>query len=322
MKIILIAGLLFVTIPLRLYAQSDEHPSIVLSVENDFFLFKGDGTDRYYTNGIRLEYFFQKEKRKFLSVLLLKISEDKNVFSWGLTQNMFTPSRIDIKTVQDDDRPYAGALFAIHSLNSYDYAKKIRIKTEMNLGVIGPLSLAGETQIWIHKLIKDEKPEGWKNQIPNDIILNYNIEIEKELIDVPDRLTVAGTVESYVGTMYDAMGAGFILKTGKVKSLFEHWDNSLPTKKKYQIYLVFKPTIRVIYFNALLQGGIVHHLTQSEEGYTLNKHQIERISAFTEVGLAYENSKFNIKLLQKMRTAAFVGGTAMEFGHITIGVKL
>lgn len=256
MKTLLLAGLLFVINPIRLHAQTDNLPSVNLSVENDFFLFKGDGTDRYYTNGIKLEYFYHKEKRKCLSALLLQISEDRNTFSWGIAQNMFTPSRIDIKTVQYDDRPYAGALFAIHSLNSYDYSKKIKIKTEIDLGVIGPLSLADKTQIWIHKLIKDEKPQGWENQVPNDIIINYNIEIEKELIDVRDRLTVAGTLESYVGTMYDAMGAGFLLKTGKVKTMFEDTDKSLPAKKKHQIYLLFKPTIRVIYFNALLQGGI------------------------------------------------------------------
>lgn len=322
MKKILLAGVFTIITSITTSAQTEEGTSINLTVENDLFLFKGDGTDRYYTNGIRLEYFYQKEKRRFLSSLLLQISDDKNIYSWGLSQNMFTPSRIDIKDIQYDDRPYAGTLFAIHSLSSYDYSKKIKIASELNMGVIGPLSLADETQIWIHRLINDEKPEGWKNQIPNDIILNYNLRIEKEMMEIPDKLTVSGTVESYVGTMYDAMGAGFVLKLGKVKSIFEPWGKMVPDKRKYQLYVLFKPTVRVIYFNALLQGGIIHHLSQSEGGYTLDKDKIERLSAFTEVGLVYDRPKMNVKLLQKMRTAAFKEGTAMEFGHISFSFKL
>lgn len=314
--------LLFTILPVIMNAQTGESSFINLSVENDLFVFKGDGTDRYYTNGVRLEYFYEKAHKNFLSSLLLKVAEEKNVFSWGISQNIFTPSRIDIEGVQYDDRPYAGALFIIHSLSSFDYSRRVKVSSEINLGVIGPLSLADETQIWVHRAINDEIPRGWKNQVPNDIILNYNLEIDKEMIEIQDKIMVAGTVESYVGTMYDAMSAGFSLKIGKVKSIFEPYSGTPSGRKKHQVYLLLNPSIRVIYYNALLQGGIIRHLSHSETGYVLSKDQIERISAFTEVGMVYENPKLKVVVSQKMRTAAFKGGNAMEFGHISIGFKL
>ena len=59
---------------------------------------------------------------------------------------MFTPRNIDIADIQYNDRPYAGALYGIHSLQSTDTGKKTRVSSEIRFGVIGPLSFAKETQ--------------------------------------------------------------------------------------------------------------------------------------------------------------------------------
>lgn len=296
----------------------NETPFVSLSAENDLFSFPGGATDRYYTNGVRIDYFFSKEGRKFPSSLLIKISEGKNVYSWGLAQYMFTPSQIDVETVQYNDRPYAGALFAIHSLNSYDDSKKIKLTSEFYLGVIGPLSLAEETQIAVHRWFNYTRPEGWKNQVPNDIVINYNLRLEKEIVYVPQKLFITGIVETFSGTLYTSMGAGFSLKLGKVNNFFEEKTG----KNKSQLYVIFKPTVRAIYYNALLQGGIITNAKKSNEGYTLNKDEIERINVFTEAGIVYARPKLTFMLLQKMRTASFKGGNSLEFGSISIAFKI
>ena len=305
-----------------LLAQDAETPYFNLSVENDLFVFKGDATDRYYTNGVRLDFFYQKRNRKFPSSLLVKISDDRNVYGWGLAQDMFTPSRIDISTVQFNDRPYAGALFAIHSLNSYDYSKKIKVSSELYLGVIGPLSLAEETQIWVHGLFNYVRPEGWKNQVTNDVIINYNLQLEKEVIYFPGKLFVTGIMETFNGTLYNAMGVGFMLSVGRVNNFTGQKNELISQKKKWQLYVILKPSVRVIYYNALLQGGIITNLENSQERYRLNKDQVERINVFTEAGIVYEHPKITFILKQKMRTAPIKGGNAMEVGSLAIGLKL
>lgn len=309
-------------IPASLHAQTGRTPYFNLSAENDLFIFKGDGTDRYYTNGLRMDYFFTKKKNNFPSSLLLKMAEDHNVYSWGLAQYMFTPSRIDIPDVQHNDRPYAGALFAIHSLESYDYQKKVSVTTEMNIGVIGPLSLAEQTQTWVHRVFNFTIPEGWKNQVPNDVVLNYNIKMEKEMLYVLNKFLLSGTIETYAGTFYNAMGAGFILKLGRVNNIFESRIHLSEKKNKSQLYVTLKPTVRAIYYNALLQGGIITNSKKTHKGYILNKDQIERISVFTEVGLIYERPKVTFSLKQKMRTAPVKGGNAIEVGNISIGFTI
>lgn len=318
----IVIPLILALMPSAVGAQTRNAPSLKLTWENDYLVFKGDGTDRYYTNGVRVEYFYRREKRNFAQRLLLQVADDSNLYGWGIAQHMFTPSRIDIAEVQLDDRPYAGALFAIHSLRSMDREKRIILTTAVNLGVTGPLSMADEAQTWVHRAIGYTKPEGWHNQVPNDIILNYNLEVEREVVNVSGKLIVSGVMDAYVGTLYDAMGAGFKLQLGRVRSPYDAPPEAGNGRKDHQRYLLMQPTARVIYYNALLQGGIIHHITSSEEGYTLGKDMIERISAFTEVGLVYERPKLAISLSQKMRTAPFKGGNALEYGSVTVAFDL
>lgn len=322
MNRIIATALLAALLPLAASAQTQVGPSLQVAWDNDYLIFKGDGTDRYYTNGVRVEYFFRREKRNFLQRLLLQVANDDNLYGWGLAQHMFTPSRIDIAEVQPEDRPYAGALFAIHSLRSMNRAKRITVATEMNIGVMGPLSLADQAQTWVHGAIGYTIPEGWDNQVPNDIILNYNLQVEREVVNVPGKFIVSGIMDAFVGTLYDAMGAGFSLRMGRVRSPYDAPSEASNGGIKHQLYLLMRPTARVIYYNALLQGGIIHHITASEEGYTLGKDRLERISAFTEVGLVYERPKLAVKLAQKMRTAPFKGGSALEYGSVTVAFNL
>jgi hypothetical protein len=37
--------------------------SLRIFLDNDFLNFRGAGTDRYYTNGVRIDYFFTKKRK-------------------------------------------------------------------------------------------------------------------------------------------------------------------------------------------------------------------------------------------------------------------
>jgi hypothetical protein len=245
------------------------------------------------------------------------------VYGWGLAQFMFTPQNISLADIQYDDRPYGGALYAIHSLQSIDTAQRIKVTTELFLGVIGPISLAEESQTQVHRLINYTKPEGWDHQVSNDIIVNYNITIEKQILYPSKRILLVGFIETYSGTLYNAAGLGFMLRIGKFKDYFSGIEK--PTghlKNKYQLYVFMKPIARVVISNALLEGGLINELTASQEGYTLNKDQIERLTVLYDVGLTFEMPKFSISIIQKLRTAEFKGSHSQEVGNITLQFKL
>lgn len=317
--------LLLVTYANNTNAQPvNEKHSLRILWDNDFINLRGDGTDRYYTNGMRIDYFYtKKQKAKFPSSLLLNISDDNNnIYGWGLAQFMFTPKNIAVPAIQYNDRPYAGALYSIHSLQSIDKNKKIKVTSEIRLGVIGPLSFAKETQTWAHRVINYTKPQGWHNQVPNDIILNYNISIEKQMLQPSKNLLVVGIIETFSGTTYNAAGAGFMLRVGKFNNYFD--NISVSQKKnnsKSQLYVFMKPTIRVVLSNALLQGGLLNQISPQSNGYVLSKDQIERLIVLYDVGITFEKQKYSLTITQKFIGPEFKGQYTQEFGNFTMQFK-
>jgi hypothetical protein len=299
----------------------NEKHSLRIMWDNDYINIRGDGTDRYYTNGIRLDYFYtKKQKAKFPSSLLLNISEDNNnVYGWGVAQFMFTPKNIGVPDIQYNDRPYAGALYFIHSLQSVNKSKKIKVTSEIRFGVIGPLSYAKETQTWIHNAFNYTKPLGWHNQVPNDIMLNYNINIENQILHPSKILLVTGIIETFSGTVYNAAGAGFMLRLGKFNNYLED-ISELQTngKKNFQLYVFMKPSARVVLSNALLQGGLVNQINPDNNAYILTKDQIERLLVLYEAGISYENKNFCITISQKFIGPEFKGQYTQEFGSLTM----
>lgn len=292
--------------------------------DNDFINVRGDGTDRYYTNGMRIDYFYtKKQKAKFLSSLLLNISDNNNnIYGWGLAQFMFTPKNIAVPNIQYNDRPYAGALYSIHSLQSIDKIKKIKVTSEIRLGVIGPLSFAKETQIWAHGVINYTKPLGWHNQVPNDIILNYNISIEKQMLQPSKKILLVGIIETFSGTTYNAAGVGFMVRVGKFNDYFDEISVSQTKKNKSQLYVFMKPVARVVLSNALLQGGLLNQISPQSKGYILSKDQIERVVVLYEVGITFKKSKYSMTISQKSIGAEFKGQYTQEYGSLMMQFKL
>ncbi len=304
--------------------QANDKKSLRILWDNDYINVRGDGTDRYYTNSIRLDYFYtKKQKAKFPSSLLLNISKDNNnIFGWGLAQFMFTPRNIDVADIQYNDRPYAGALYSIHSLQSIDKIKKIKVTSEIRFGVIGPMSFAKETQTWVHNAFNYTKPLGWHNQVPNDIILNYNINIENQILRPSNKMLVTGIIETFSGTVYNAAGAGFMLRLGKFNNYLEDIYELQAKEKRTQLYVFMKPAIRVVLSNALLQEGLLNQINPQSNGYVLSKDQIERLIVLYDVGITFERPNYSITISQKFIGPEFKGQYTQEFGNLTMQFKL
>lgn len=152
--------------------------SLSLHIDNDMFV----QTDRYYTNGLRLSFLSRDleemrlpewAKRVQRSVPLFDRAGYTNNIGLAVGQNMYTPRDITIAALQPDDHPWAGWLYLGLSLHH----KSLRDlhKLELQLGVVGPESLADRAQILTHKIRNRDRPEGWENQLRTEpgIRLSY-----------------------------------------------------------------------------------------------------------------------------------------------------
>jgi hypothetical protein len=86
--------------------------------------------------------------------------------SFSVGQNIYTPEDISLTDPPRDDRPYAGWLFT--GLGLVAENGPILDKLELDIGVVGPYSLADEVQTKWHRLIGITTPKGWGTQLKTE----------------------------------------------------------------------------------------------------------------------------------------------------------
>jgi hypothetical protein len=148
-------------------------------------------------------------------------------------QQIFTPERKRRKQLQRDDRPYAGWLYGSYeqSVETYEVERRAAI----DIGVVGPMSLASETQNVAHKLIGVREAAGWNTQESNTlgVMAQYSYVRRHQLGPVVRDLGAqtywgyAGTLGNIrtsasvgggvrVGRVSDARGGGSLFAPGRI----------------------------------------------------------------------------------------------------------
>lgn len=193
MKLVKCGLLLVLWTSVLLGSENSQNPyTFTFYTENDFYY---GGSDRYYTNGIQLslispslQSFDQAEKysgvdiipswigRHVESMPWMKGPEKRSHVGLSLAQYMFTPEDISTSNPSVEDRPYAGWLntgFSYHAKEAFPERNLAILDSfEVNLGWVGPASLAENAQKTWHSLIDAQEPLGWDFQLKNEPTLN------------------------------------------------------------------------------------------------------------------------------------------------------
>lgn len=167
-------------------AVVDEQTGLfALTVENDSFSNPFSvHQDRHYTAGLKMVLFGGDD---FATNLTARLN---GVADWGIQpkaadlgivvgQNIYTPSNILVRAPIKTDRPYAGWLYAgLVYQRRGELASHLAVMEnfEINLGIVGPDSLAAEAQKQIHRWwFPDDIPKGWDNQLKTEpgLVLKY-----------------------------------------------------------------------------------------------------------------------------------------------------
>lgn len=153
---------------------------LVIMEENDLVV----QTDRHYTQGLKFSYLLPDRSAprwlRNVSQALpppgLKAVHDKPGFVFG--QSIFTPADNRSTELIINDRPYAGWLYGGATLQRRgkiggDWLGMESL--ELDLGIIGPESLAQEAQTWVHQIRGFDIFYGWDNQLKTEpgVALRY-----------------------------------------------------------------------------------------------------------------------------------------------------
>lgn len=187
-----------------------------LFIENDFLA----GTDRYYTNGLKVGFGVPIEAvKKFLDVpsrwILDRFSNEKAQLNYGLFlgQSMYTPRSITVREPQPFDRPWAAWLYLGGVVQRVEGNRLDTV--EIDVGAVGPAALGKEVQTRWHELVGAPRPLGWHNQIPNEpaFLVTY---LHKQKHDFgTDYVEWIPHVGATLGTVMTLARAGGTVRAGR-----------------------------------------------------------------------------------------------------------
>jgi len=201
-------------------AEEAASPGVLTFIlENDIFA----GFDEQYTNGAFLRYspspgalpqwaLFAREQMSGF------VHADTWRVTYGLGQAMFAPNDITLRDPPLDDRPYAGYLFGTVALSA-DTGTRLDT-VALDLGVVGPPSLAEQAQKLVHNFIGDD-PKGWDTQLPTEVAFRVVYEQSHKIgaalgpefwgleVDAIPQATVA------LGTVDTSLSGALTLRAGR-----------------------------------------------------------------------------------------------------------
>lgn len=244
-----------------------------INYENDFFT----ASDRDYTQGILIEKVHPALNRFFLMRVLWHPRNFESKYGLAIEHNAYTPNQIDQYTIQYGDRPYAGVLLLKTFLIASSYPRRERISVSFCTGILGQAAGGEQMQRTIHHWINYTQPEGWHNQIQNDLVLNYQINGEKELMRSQNHFSLSAFGSVRAGTLSDKLTGGFTASLGNFKSSF-----SVPVLYDHHVqwYIYGQLLGNAVAYDATLQGGVFNHSSV----YTIAKSDINRFTLQNKFG--------------------------------------
>ncbi|MEM6535561.1 MAG: lipid A deacylase LpxR family protein [Pseudomonadota bacterium] len=161
--------------------------ALSVTSENDLF----GGTDRNYSNGLRLEYVRPANKvtpaLAWVADRIPYIDLDRTELRQGfaLSQTIFTPEEIDLVIPDPEDRPYAGWLYL--SGTAVATTGNTQDVLQANIGIVGPSAGGQFVQENWHKLIGAAEPNGWDSQLKDEFGLEIIAQrmVKQDEIELP-----------------------------------------------------------------------------------------------------------------------------------------
>jgi lipid A 3-O-deacylase len=310
-------------------SADDTGPVCTLNSENDLF---GGNSDRHYTQGISINcltkpvalltdvaaiipWFNADEVRK---------NPAQSRASLTMGQNMYSPTNISEKQIIRDDRPYAGWLYmgfgVVANQGSNGYAK-----IELDLGVIGPHSYAGDVQRTWHRTFNFKTPNGWDNQLKDEpgLVIFYEQAQRfgrKDILfglDYDAIFHYGGTL----GNVYTYANTGLTFRVGSdLEKDFgpPRIRPSLPGSgyfvgdKGFNWYIFAGTEGRAVLRNIFLDGNSFQDGPRVKKNYFVADFQ---------AGLALQISRFRLTFTEVFRTKEFAKQDKMDqFGSVSLSV--
>ncbi|GAA3900557.1 lipid A deacylase LpxR family protein [Halomonas cibimaris] len=185
-----------------------------LTIANDGTVSTDDG---HYTSGVTLRYDFTPAPEHWTQrvgrALPDELVQRTQRAEYRLAHRIYTPNDIETSALIERDRPYAGLMLGGVSLFDSQATAYGHTATDLHLdvGVVGPSSLADSIQQEVHRLVGSDRPQGWEHQLDDEAIVNLGLRRQwwqkapfagKQLASGPLVTAALGNLRTHAGIGY------------------------------------------------------------------------------------------------------------------------
>lgn len=279
--------------------------------DNDYFT----KSDEYYSQGITLDFVHPAIKISPISKLLWK--PFNSVPQYGISLNLlgYTPTSIASDSILVGDRPFNASISLQTFSVQVDEIRHRQISTAFSLGVTGPAALGYEIQYNIHKWTKNPLPHGWEYQVRNDLIINYQLNYEKQIVAVANNFLLNTAVEARLGTLNTRLSGGLNFIAGRFNKRFTQMTSN---KRKAEYYFYAQGRMHIIGYDASMQGGLLNR----KSPYVISGRDINRATFQADAGIIVNFRKLYLSYTQSFLTKEFRTGKYHRWGGISVGFAL
>lgn len=283
---------------------------VVIQNDNDVYLLTSQ--DRYYTNGININYRLGlRSDTSRLKNRVLDIEFGQKMYN-GI--NLYTTKSLQW------DRPFAGYLYLSGELNQF-YNDDQVLSLKVELGQVGPLAKGKEVQQVIHQVFKMYEVSGWDQEISNAFGVDLGVKYQKLIYrSINNNFEISGVSSSTLGMNHINAHVGLPIRWGSLRS-FSH---SVFTKGHVQsrrndreLFLYYVPAVYFNGYNATIQGGLGH------QDINKGQYQIEKILYSHKIGfmLANGRSSLGLSYVFQSREAKEMLYKTHQYGTIFYGLR-
>jgi hypothetical protein len=316
-------------------AEEPEKGTLTILFENDLFY----NSDHDYTNGVLLGYTTAPQDTPEWAVRWARwlpfFAQTGDVRTrYAIGQDIFTPHNLHLADPPLTDRPYAGFLYLAFGLadvsgNEDDPLTNLD-QLQVNLGVIGPASLAEDAQKWIHGIINGVDPQGWSTQLRDEpgLVIQYERSVKFSFLTSYEGPGIGFDIVPHygaaIGNVYDYINAGAMARVGF--NLPKDYgplriDPSLPGSGFYEprgdsaigAYIFAGVDGRAIARNLFLDGNSFQDSRSVDKRYFVGD---------LELGAAVTFRAFQLSFTHVFRSKEYDTQTAADqFGAVNLSVR-
>ena len=295
---IVIGFVLIVFSPLSALSQTNSARNFTnqlsFSMDNDHFLLQGK--DRYYTNGLFLNFYYIKKKTSSKTI--------KQIIHYEIGQKIYNAHARKILPYQNSvnapvgieqiDRPITGYLFFKASRANF-YLNNTLFEKGISVGTIGANSFGKQVQtIWHKKTgVGNYWDWIWDYQLKSEVGVNLHGSYAVSINNKKSIFQVTPITNASLGTHFTNVSQSLVFQLGRFNAMKEssYWNSRLQTSNetviKKECFFFYKPQLQFQLYNATVQGGFF----RENKGPIISR--TEPVVINHQVGLSFSGRRYS-----------------------------